>query len=1541
MASYLTPEPTESLLGGITPPAEVTPTLPPEATKRQAAIAALATTPFDQAMELLDERTATYAEAMNNNEGFQIRLDAAAAQQDAELRSLGRAKSGIAITEEDILVQQNATALAIDTFQRDVEDRARTAVEEQAVKNIRDLAATGDYNQAKFLLNNLEHGDAEQRIYDFNVKQLTMKRLLEEAQIDAEDQPWFAKVASFVMQALPFNSSMSDNNLVDLPNVMKNWYGNIFSGEVLESQSDALNNLSVDEYQRVLQDMVLPALKQNSTFFGFYDKAEELRLLTKLSDTPTALETNIWNTVDAASVVPFTKVGKFGEVLYTMGSMGARKQATEKLAEAALNIAKTGEAGAIKATEVVDNLAPSIVNPGDPSTLVPMGADAVSIMEKAKYLIANLTPRVVQERMVKGELAKTIEVLTDRAQRRFGNQVKDVSKPEITVLPDGSNVKSVILTLGKVDGGLYSSEKTAKGFLKSTGYKGTVIKDPGGGYAVKIPLNIPESGFYTELLNVKANTEISRFLLSSRLLEDTMLADYAQVAGNSRNKTYATLTKYYADKVSKLGSSERWSVAQVAQKGANLEKWWTREEFDVLYQRGFNRAAKETEWDAYNAMREVNDIEFTFRNSDLYKNKVIHGYETVTIKGVGGVNIDRENAIVDYELKARPTARVYVPDEGRHYTHDAEGAGRRMSDEDFDRYKQGGYQLVTVDTPIRVGDGGPLVKNFLVKGVDMEIEPLRWDQMKYRAGGHRMYEGKYFAKQTAWSTQPDTGVKFLRNPTVFANGTRSEMLEWTSKMEQARLIWKERPGDLNAIDELFDGNPAYGTGEDFAKNVEDGLIDLDEEIKVYFDREMPDVYITNPPSLEFVDLEEGGFNGVLRTNGRMYYSGKGQQLKDWRGELAPTLDPFETIDRSLTNIANLSSFSDYKVVAIERFKNTFKDRLEYNPKDSDFKIFMDAKIRPDTPGPIKAQIDAQRDIIRRNLGWKSETARRWDEQTRRFAEFVVGTDPNNPWTRTAEAAVNWVSETNPLMAMRGLAFDMKLGFFNPVQFPLQIQTSIAALTLSPKLGWQGMQSYPFMRMFMRKAGGDQDLAWMIKNGHHKLMGFTDEADFKDFMKSAKDSGFLDIGGAHALINDFGTNVATDAANNAWKGLRENGRFFFNEAEVLNRSVAYRIAWGEVSGTYTRNLSGPIIPDRAEFLRKVAGRAEEYAFSMSRESSASWQQGLMSIPTQFFSYQARMLEAMLGPQFTLPQKLRLIAGQGLLYGSFGVPVMAWISQKVQEKRLADGSLAPDDPAFNSMIDVLDRGLYDWALSGVVGADLRVGKRMGSGDFLPRLIEDILGTSQYGEKSLFEIFGGATVNIGTQVAGVQLKDGQMKIDGGVLGLITSVGKYSVAESGGDIGKDPTEDSLKRLAMNVSTLSLIAKSQMILEYGKYESNRGTVIATDLPSMTAFALLLGAEPAQMEANSRMLNFHKNRDATIKEASGIITKYRSRMVTEPDNLDEIMEEINIYVKLLPPDIRKAALRKAQTDAPKSMYDGLVERTLKVQAERENIGQSN
>lgn len=1525
-------QPTQSPLEGITQDTQVAGAgLSDKSIDVTSRMAAMAVAPPSPTGEMYQALTAMYNDNIRRVGDDQVRTEVATKQQADEFRELNKLINNSDLNfDPDGTIAAGARMAADQTIYNSIQNRKEYALEQEALKRIQDMAAMGDYTQAKILMNTIEHGSADSIINDLNTKRMIMQREVEKAGVAVEEQSWFMHAVDFIASAvgdLTLNNSLDRNNLVDIDNGMKNWYDWMFSGQRARNEAGTLWSLPPEEFARQLRDTVIPRVKDHSSFVGYTSKTQMLSLLQGLQNTPAPMDANMGDFVAVGGLASLIPVGKIASIPMALVRNGARKEAAQLIADTSLLSVREGAEAAAKKTgvstdEVIANTVPTAMNVTGPEHLVPLTGDAMAGIARGKALLSKLDEWTQGGRLTDDELQVAIAKEQERLFLEIGRPLKDF-KAEPLKHSDGSETTRFEFLLGKKKGGGFATKESAASEARRLGIASKeFVRSEDGQWFIKETRDLNESGYITTNLNPGLNRTgiLGRIFLGSRQIDDDIIAGQARQATNTRNKLITTLYKTYHKDLTELNPVEKGYLSNTLAWGENQGVWLSRNEIDVLFEKQGAGPISDKGWTAYNATREINDIEFELRNTEIWKSKAIKGFETASFNHplFRGGRIDRENALIGRSKEHKPNGRIFDLHRNKHYK------SNELTPERFRDMMDDGYVVVSLEKEQTLLDGST-VKHFMMKKPNLEAERLRVDQLPYRAGGHRLYTDKYFVKQTRYGKQPD-GEKFLQSPAAYISGTRAEVELWAKTMERARQYVKYElkgaGGDLTRLEEIL--GPVTGLkADDVVKMFDDGRLQLDTEFKPMFDRELPAEYLEATSPLDFVDLEETGFTGWLRTNGRMYYSSKGEALHDWQWERARTIDPFQATQEALNNIANITSFSDYKMSAVTRWVQTYGpngmkvlDTGGLPNNASDLTIFSEAKLRsnvdkmPMGAGPrVKQQMEAQRDIIRRNLGWRSDLDRAMDRQVEEARAFIMGADPNSPWHKFQKESdlpvlsVNWWEDKNPLSAMRGLAFDLKMGLFNIAQFPLQIQTIVSTMALGGAKAVDGLVEIPAMRWYLSKAGNDAGLPALAKSFGYRG---AEIQDWTLMMQAAKRSGFFDVGTSHQLINTQGPSATVGGFSSGWDALTKKGRVFFNEGEVWNRMVAWQTAWREQLAVNPRGVHSK------DFMRNVALRADDYSMNMMAPSAANWQHGIASIPTQFWAYQARMLEAMtFGKQFTPAQKMRLFVAQTFFYGAASAPLLSIPSALIK-------SNTGEAPDLNTAYGFYDRGVIDHVIWNMFGADVAAGKRYGTGAWLPDMVGEMFGASPYGEKSFVEMTGGATFNIMAQSGDT------------LLDLITHV----TAESGTQDFPLLKQDVM-RMAKNISTFSYGHKAYIALKYNEYSSNTGTVVSTDMPSANAFFYALGISPGDQDDIAAASSWRKNRKEAIKEASTYISNQRARMEVETDRRGEIAAEINAYMRLVPPDIRVEALKEANRRTPSTLKEGLAKQLEKEKTQRE------
>jgi hypothetical protein len=324
--------------------------------------------------------------------------------------------------------------------------------------------------------------------------------------------------------------------------------------------------------------------------------------------------------------------------------------------------------------------------------------------------------------------------------------------------------------------------------------------------------------------------------------------------------------------------------------------------------------------------------------------------------------------------------------------------------------------------------------------------------------------------------------------------------------------------------------------------------------------------------------------------------------------------------------------------------------------------------------------------------------------------------------------------------------------------------------------------------------------------------------------------------------------------------------------------------------------------------KTAG---DFSFNMSKAGAAAWQQGWASIPTQFLSYQARVLEALLGKQFTTPEKIRLLLGQVVLYGTAGAPFLPFLSEKI---RGDSGNPAE----LGTWEGLADRGIVDTMIWGLTGEDTQFGERAGTGGFVTDTFRELMGMSKYGQVSFVDVMGGPIYGISKSIFFGET---------GKPGTFWETVRFMSAESGGDTGLPLTTAAVVDLAKNITSFNNSYKAYMVWNYGQFVTTSGKVALDELPSTDAFAVFLGLTPGEYRDYVAKQDWRRNRSEIVKGIADQIIELRQRKVREPDNGESIDSQMEIFRKMHPEDLWIDGFNQAgRSDANEAIADGLARR---------------
>lgn len=1195
-------------------------------------------------------------------------------------------------------------------------------------------------------------------------------------------------------------------------------------------------------------------------------------------------------------------------------------------------------------------------------------------LEYGRHLFERLMGGKLQHvaRMNDQEKAKVLADLAERAKffavNRKNPRVVVDQEMVTTVLDNGSEVNVVHMTIGrsykKGESPWYKTEAEAK--RKAADRMGVrdyeIIKIGEDQYGVRIRLPIDETGtslggsrFYMPFNDKQKAGPFSwwsRYMGGGQVSGSEELKGLAQISFDKKNLINTKIKQEIMPRFFRLNDEERDVLRAVLAKGETDAVWYDDLQLEVFYRANFGSKANRFDrfQDAYNAAQDINDIEYYLRNVNELLELQTQGYELVNFNGLPLAPQEMgRNAKIFRSATSVPNEVIWDMKEGRpriqnpttstvkgkkaaKYAKDS-----RLNLEDLQKRFAQGDAIVRFQEPVSMPDGSR-VRFFLVEGPQLDIQKLSFQQLPYRAGGHRMYRNNYFIKKGVTGKQP-WGEEFFDNPfTPTTAATLKEAQEWAENMNLVQNAYKEAfergiSGDdlvkavADKLDDL-DSDLGYPPAEEFVDWMK--RYGADNPFEAVFDRENPSMYSgRNVGAGDSWGEALSGVNTYMQTQGRMYTSSKGvvlNNIRDW-SKPADVYDPFTNMNTALTQIARLSSFTDFRIRSVNKWLATYEHALDIDPTSnmSPMKRFLEGKFKTGTKDlqQVKAAAELQRAYIKRILGWKSDFDLAVQSSTRKAMEWVATDLPEKTgasaktkmsWAKSIHGIYDWVEEVNPINAAMGLAFDATMGLFNVSQYALQYQTSLAAASIDVSKGMQAMANLPAIHLWMRKAADAKTLDYLIERGAHVAAGFKDADDYRKMMEAIKRTGWLN-GMLNTMKNEFGPQTALGGIGRTVDTLRTSGRFFTNLAEEQNRMNAWQMAW-----RMTREKFPDMSTDSPLFIERVRNMAGSLALNMDEAGAAAWQRNsLTRIPTQFMPYMFRWHELLWDPNFTTAQKLKFVAGQAFLYGTAGIPFAAWYFDE-QEKN--SGSV----PAMGTVPGFINRGFADTLIWYATGADVTFSERAGIGAYPTDIIQELLGGGRFGETSAADLAGGAAGQIWGQF-----------LDSSFKAMY-----YAAMESGGESGMPLTEASIKRAVRSISTLNNVLKAEAIINYGNYTNRKGEIVIDDLPSVYGFAAMLGMAPAELQKQTAEMGWLKKRTDRVKEWTEQVMIQRvsyGNALKSGDyaEADAIAKDINFISRyLLPKDIKADVLNKVYQDPrTRTVAESIAERYEKEKASGE------
>jgi len=1299
---------------------------------------------------------------------------------------------------------------------------------------------------------------------DVDQTALTMAILSEEFQANAPDESILGYIGSFLgMFAIEATVGVAENFLGVTETSAGDWMGKSQLGR--EQYMEIFLEPDLNK-KRILARKFAKQAKDRG-IFGNNALLYWSRFNT-INTMGTTENEGLWLAADVAGFVPIGKV-------LTAGKAIAKTTGTTTKLALATDAAQVAEAtgGKAAANAVVNNA----LSTGQTSVNLATHAAPSSSAVGSNGLGATLKPTLSNE--VANDYFEKVAAayrgiytpdMLQAAKTRYKDYLEKKNKFHVLDIKEtdlGLDNFAVKVTIGREDGVPFKDWTNAKKFAKPFGGKvepyGVNAKGNGPeGYVVVLERNLGMKGLASateasELRSSLFDWFASPEITSSDRLNTTLKRGLQQI-GYVESEIVSEHNKL----LKKVPRADKRGLDQVISK-LNIEDsdWYDLSEFKDVYRKQTGREATQEVQDAYVSTYKLSE---TARWLDADKIlKRTSGERYGQFMGTSdGTNFYRMKKLDD--IGNLPTDKKY-PQQFVLDLNTGTVIDRKTLFALKRNKKQNNlYQIVDVDNaPVINGK-----KVLYATGSLKSSRPVTLSDVVPKISGGYRETGNvhgFLASKRVRSDLSGNALNLTPN-IVFVGRTAKELANAAKDIKTLmKALGDFRSGAISksAADDLVKANNGFNPNiEDidlFEKYFVKSGIDTDVEI-VAKDAELPAVGVgqfENYRLGKFTTYEELYAKGRLE-NDVIHGYGSGQFKQ---------VDSLVSIERDFAKGINYIAEREYSYKAIEGFLKGAKankaisnlSQIEKLPFIEQIKQVQFANSRS---GDL---FRTERRVIMNRINETNDFAQAWNRRMTGFGEYIF-----------EKSGVDIIDKMNfrPDVALRSFAFDLKMGLFNIDQLLVQGSAALSIMAVSPLHGLKAAAAYLPMRIAMLNR--NPEVLKALYKRSSPFIGMP-EKDFFEVVDYMYKSGRFQINQNISEINS-----TYDMTRGVIRNIRESGRMFFNEGDRIGRLMATNVAYRDFRKAYptldVTTDSGYRIMD--EFITK---RADTLTMNMTRASAAPWQQGFLSLPTQWLGYQARLMENIFfGRNLSGAEKTRLGLSQIAFFGAAGVP-FASVGLNAFVDQTSEG-------INKDLYTTLRYGILDLTLSNITGEDTALGARLGTGEGLNQLWQDIM------DKNFIEILGGP--------AGSIAYDSGM----GAIGLVGSVFTSDIALQQYDLNK---------VLRNISSWNKATQAYYLMQTGEFVNKKGQVLAEGMNPWNALWNTLGIPFQEVEMYYDMkqtLFAEKDMIAGVTDRVRELTRLKGKYIQDGDygSAEDIRDEIKSLLAPLNFAQQKDVIKRSQ-----------------------------
>lgn len=478
---------------------------------------------------------------------------------------------------------------------------------------------------------------------------------------------------------------------------------------------------------------------------------------------------------------------------------------------------------------------------------------------------------------------------------------------------------------------------------------------------------------------------------------------------------------------------------------------------------------------------------------------------------------------------------------------------------------------------------------------------------------------------------------------------------------------------------------------------------------------------------------------------------------------------------------------------------------------------------------------------------------------------------------------------NPINSAMSASMHLMLGTMNMAQLYVQSVTSVVALSLRPIKESPGIIGDAWRMGYLDNIRDDTALSLMAR----RMAGASDETvratgDAWDMYQLWLRGGQREAVRSNADMNymaSTGLGMMSDTARKAGN----LSLSLYRSGELVNRRISFASAYRWAKQNH------PSMDFKSDdFLAKVLSRSNLTMLELNSANKAWWQGGkgatasqkVAQMGTQFLQVGAKTTElAFKGPKrggFTLREKGRIVIGQAVMFGSAGVPPLAWFGPEIVQL-ISDGmGLDPADMDDLATIKAIANG-YNQGMIGVIaregfGADVKLASRTAIAANIAETAWDILASDDPMMLKMLGVSG---------VVGERLYTGfkQAKSDwdmatSATLEALATLEPYSLADRSGQetltLGDMVSvASSLKdTLAEIPSSTRSFTKAYIMHHHDIIMSRTGQVtVAKDFSLGTEVAVAFGFQTNDEAELNVVTMDRKDMEKVVRDVSDIIVK--------------------------------------------------------------------